>query len=211
MRYTTSDYLTDSVWFYEPLSHAARKAGSGIYRLYVKISRIDYDYYIARILENLPTGLLIIFLGALGCFAMLKYTEGKYGNRISSIVTPSMSPAIPSGSLIFSRPESNYKKGDIISYIELTDQGVGTGKILTHRVVAKDMSGRVITKGDANSDPDPVLVTEKQILGKVYGVIPFVGYVEFLLGTLPGFLVLVAAPALMVVKQEIEALKKEVD
>jgi signal peptidase len=209
MKYTTSDYLIDSFWFFEPLSNLARGIKNKLVQIYKKLSDTDLEYVTVRIIENLPLGALITFLGFLLCFTILKYNEGKYGNRISSIVTNSMAPTIPPGSLIFSKPKISYDVGDIISYSEMTPEGISTGKILTHRVLARSSEGMLITKGDANDNPDPAEVRQTQVLGRVIRVIPVLGYLEFLLTTYPGFLVLVAFPALMVVRGEVKTLKKE--
>ena len=210
MKYTTSDYLIDSFWFFEPLANLAKGIKDKATKVYKKIIDVDVDYLTIRIIENLPLGALITFLGFLLCFTLLKYNEGKYGNSISSIVTSSMAPTIPPGSLIFSKPKSTYEVGDIISYSEMTPEGVATGKILTHRVLARSSQGRLITKGDANGNPDPTQIADRQVLGRVIRIIPVLGYVEFLLTTVPGFLVLVAFPAFMVVRGELKTLKREV-
>ena len=93
-----------------------------------------------------------------------------------SIVSGSMEPDYPVGSLVFVKetsPES-IKRGDVITY-EKADTAV------THRVVANNSSKRqLITKGDANKINDPYPISYEQIKGIVIECIPKAGaYIEY--------------------------------
>ncbi len=175
--------------------------------VYNRLVDVDYYYYTVKVLQNLPEALLIVFLGFLLVFNLLKYTEELNGNKIYTILTGSMKPAITPGSLIFLSPQSQYQKGDIISYTEKTSYGVGTGKVLTHRIIGKTEEGNFITKGDANSDTDPQEVSKSQIQGKVIRVIPNLGYIESFVRTLPGFLLVVAGPTMFLIIRRIKDIK----
>ena len=111
------------------------------------------------------------------------------------------------GSLVYSTPSSFYKVGDVISYIEKTSYGIDTGKILTHRIIEKTDQGNFIAKGDSNADADPLEINKSQVQGEVKFVLPVLGYVEIIIKTIPGFLVFVFAPFMIVVANQIKFLK----
>ena len=86
------------------------------------------------------------------------------------ITTSSMEPAIPKGSIVYTLSKSSYKKGDVITF-----QQKGN---VSHRIVGEEVLGGATyysTKGDANNISDSVLITDKNIYGKVFAVIPYVG------------------------------------
>lgn len=82
-----------------------------------------------------------------------------------------MNPSIPMGSVIYTKKESTYKKGDIIAFPL-------KGKTISHRVDDVIKVGSQIyysTKGDANTISDFDLVERRSILGKTVFFLPFVG------------------------------------
>lgn len=101
------------------------------------------------------------------------------------VISGSMSPTIPVGSLTFAMPTpaEQVRVGDVV----MVDRPDGQG-LVTHRVVrtepADGMSGgmSLVLKGDANStdDPVPYLVTE---VGKVVTHVPYLGNVASFLQT----------------------------
>lgn len=77
------------------------------------------------------------------------------GVRPAIVISGSMSPTIPTGSMTFAReiPASDVRVGDIVT----VDRVIGSG-LVTHRVVEIDDADGGITltlQGDANSDVDP--------------------------------------------------------
>ncbi len=104
---------------------------------------------------------LIILGGAL-------YAMGVIFWRPYAIVTGSMEPAINRGDLIILKKTNNIQIGDIISYKR-------RHTVITHRVYSIN-NGKIITKGDANSAPDPYTITHSNIIGKVWIRIPHAGW-----------------------------------
>ena len=106
------------------------------------------------------------------------------------VVTGSMEPAVPVGSLVFVKeadPKS-LEEGDIISY----SRG-GSGAVITHRVVKNDTeNGEIITKGDSNEAEDLEPVKYDFVLGKVEHQIPGLGAPARAAGTLPGKIAMAA-------------------
>lgn len=95
-------------------------------------------------------------------------TAGILGYNYKTVLTGSMEPVIPVGSIVITKEQSSYEMEDIISFQE-------EGSVITHRIISIDRE-RYITKGDANNVADTEEVQQKQILGKVILTIPLLGY-----------------------------------
>lgn len=101
------------------------------------------------------------------------------GYRTFTVISGSMSPEYPVGSLIYVKPVNYYdlKKGDVISYVANDDKTVVTHRIVDIQVDEKDASvWRFVTQGDANNTPDAKAVHYKNVLGTPIITIPFIGY-----------------------------------
>ncbi len=97
-----------------------------------------------------------------------------------TVLTSSMIPHYPPGTLIVDRPvdPKDLRIGDVATYqIESGKPGV-----ITHRVTAIHSSSNGTRtfqfKGDNNSQPDAADVIEKQIQGSVWYSLPWIGYVN---------------------------------
>ena len=114
-----------------------------------------FGYYI------LIAGILIIAI-LLG--ASMFPIPGNFDVKI--VLSGSMEPAIPTGSLVVIKPSDTYHVGDVITFGGSLKNNVPT----THRIVkVRAESGEkvFITKGDANAHEDSKEVREKDIVGKV--------------------------------------------
>lgn len=93
-----------------------------------------------------------------------------FGYDIYVVLTPSMSPEIPMGSIVYveqAAPEQ-IQPGEVITYASLTDT-------VTHRVVEnRSVEGKFITKGDANREEDPA-VLYSALVGRVTFSLPIYG------------------------------------
>lgn len=89
-----------------------------------------------------------------------------------TIVSGSMAPAIPIGSLVYVREAEpdTVEIGDVIAYYG----GREGNAVVVHRVIGKD-DRTFSTKGDANATGDLRPVGYEQLLGIVSGSIPKVG------------------------------------
>ncbi|KAF7358128.1 Signal peptidase complex catalytic subunit SEC11 [Mycena venus] len=109
------------------------------------------------------------------------------------VLSGSMEPGIRRGDLIFlsNYAPQKYENGDIIIY-QVADEAIP----IVHRVVqthsGPESSSRFfLTKGDNNDVDDIPLykglerLESKHIVGKVRGIIPFVGYVSILVNESP--------------------------
>ena len=119
-------------------------------------------------------GTILIILVILLCSLLV--LPGIFGYRTYHVLSGSMEPKMPVGSLIYvqeGEPE-DVKEEDIIAfYSSLEDSG-----IITHRVVENNIvSGTFQTKGDANEKADPMPVSYDNYIGKVIFTIPWLGKV----------------------------------
>ncbi len=101
------------------------------------------------------------------------------GATAYTVLTSSMEPGLPAGSLAVVRPvdPAEVRTGDVITY-QLKS---GEPAVVTHRVVGvgETLEGelRVTTRGDANgTDDDPVLAA--QIRGRLWYQMPWLGYIN---------------------------------
>lgn len=111
------------------------------------------------------------------------------------VVSGSMEPAIPVGSLVFAKAvePATLQKGDVIVFYSTEAAspsgggGVNGAVPITHRVVENNTeTGEVITKGDANESADMSPAAYVNIVGKVFTHVPGLGYLAAPLATLKG-------------------------
>jgi signal peptidase I len=99
-----------------------------------------------------------------------------------TVLTGSMSPSLPAGTLVVMRPAEQVAVGDVITY-QLRS---GDPTVVTHRVVSTSVdtaTGETLlhTQGDANASPDPDPVHLVQVRGKLWYSVPHLGRVTLLL------------------------------
>ena len=104
------------------------------------------------------------------------------GYRPVAVISGSMEPAISVGDLVLYQP--NDLDGIAQGAIVVFDDPVNEGGTIIHRVVDIDPdTGSLQTQGDANGDPDSVLVTEDDIRGVGRILIPYAGLPAALIQT----------------------------
>ena len=116
-------------------------------------------------------------------------------NHSYTVMSGSMSPALRPGDLVLIKEiePSTINIGDVVT----VKFGEST---YTHRVVERLEGGRFRLKGDANEEPDPGLIEESQIIGKVVLVFPF-GH----LYTPYGFAFSLLVPAALIIGKQMHA------
>ena len=116
----------------------------------------------------------------------------------------SMKPAINMGDVVIAGPAgagSGIKPGVIVTY--------ESGKnLITHRVLSND-GIILITKGDANEDPDPDPVQFSQVKSSYLFKIPYIGYVSSLVRTRLGWWLVIILPAVALIGFLIKDIIKE--
>lgn len=96
------------------------------------------------------------------------------GLRCYSVLSGSMEPAYPTGSLLITRP---IRAGAVEPGTVLTFRSGEA--VVTHRVTAVERQGAALsfrTKGDANDTEDGAPVGAEQVLGTPVVCLPYVGY-----------------------------------
>lgn len=93
-----------------------------------------------------------------------------------TVLTGSMTPKIPVGSVVVDRPvdPGTLKVGDIATYQKVA----GKAEYVTHRIIKIDTSKSPVLftfKGDANRGPDALPVPATAIRGKVWFHLPYLG------------------------------------
>jgi signal peptidase len=141
---------------------------------------------------------LVALVVAVVLVGLASYLAPAVGGRALAIRSGSMVPAIGVGSLVIAVPvdPAAVRIGDVVTI------GLPSGVILTHRVeeiVQQDDRRMFRLRGDANPSPDPALVTQDQLRGRVDVVIPLLGYLAAMLSSPVGVVALLLIAATLVV------------
>ena len=149
-----------------------------------------------RFLDNLGT---VIMLAAL--LACLGLTVPRFaGIQSYVVVSGSMEPAIPVGSLVYAKPvePATLQTGDVIVFYNTNaasasgEAGQSSAIPVTHRVVENHTDeGKIITKGDANESTDIFPADYINVVGKVFAHVPKLGYLASPLASLQGKIAMV--------------------
>ena len=123
------------------------------------------------------TGIIMVLLAAVAAALLV---PNLMGAKNMAVVSGSMEPGIPVGSVVSSKPvdADELQIGDVITY---RLQGE---TMVTHRITEIDAANnQVITQGDANDVPDAEPVSYDNIVGKMWFHLPFLGYISIYLKT----------------------------
>ena len=125
-----------------------------------------------------------------------------------TIVSPSMVPNINVLDVIITTrvsDPSKIKVGDVITF-NSTDYR-SSGVTVTHRVkkIEKTSDGKYLftTKGDANNTEDATRQPFSSIYGKVLLRLPKLGYIQYILSTVLGWLLLIIVPTVLIIGADI--------
>src|SRR5437868_2450342 len=106
---------------------------------------------VRKLTALLQTALTVVAVAG----AALLFVPRLLGWQVDTVLSGSMTPAYPVGSVLFVKPLSPaaVDVGDIITF----RTGAGDGTPVSHRVVSVERSSNglaFVTKGDANEEPD---------------------------------------------------------
>lgn len=133
---------------------------------------------ISALSTGVSAGLLLLILG-LG--ALVIAVPALVGGVPLTVLTGSMRPQLPPGTLVVVRPVpiEDIAVGDVITFqIESGQPAVATHRVIARGVDSASGEVRFTTQGDANNTPDPHRVQEAQIRGKVWYAVPYLGWVN---------------------------------
>lgn len=169
-----------------------------------------------RVLKALEWAVALI-VSALVLLAAFLMVAPRFGLSAHPVLSGSMEPALKVGGMIICRdiPVGEVKVGDIIGF------NTPNGQKITHRVIdiVEEEGGKrwFRTKGDANEDPDPDLVSiSTERVDKVVYHLPYLGFFSSFMQKKLAFLVFICAPALILLVlfsrdlvKAVEELKRE--
>ena len=148
-----------------------------------------------------PLGRVVSFIGSFIMWLVIIICLAMFIPRIAGIdsyvvISGSMEPAIPVGSLVYSKEvdPATLIPGEVIVFYSSSGTGGSsqTGNSrntipVTHRVIEnRQQEGEIVTKGDANAHEDLFPVTYNNVLGRVVFHIRSLGYVASLLSGTAG-------------------------
>jgi signal peptidase len=121
-----------------------------------------------------------------------------------------MEPTIQTGALVIVKPTDKYEIQDIVTY--KTPNSTKKNDFTTHRIIEvnEKEGGRIfVTKGDANEETDTNQIKEGDIIGKEFLSIALLGYLLGYIKTLPGLLIVIIIPAVIIIYEEVNKIKRE--
>jgi signal peptidase I len=152
----------------------------------------------------------IALFAVLVAFSLFTHLAPLTGRQLFVISGGSMEPSVPLGSMVVVTPADamTIAVGDVVTI--RADNGV----VITHRVmrVVDQADGRFFEmKGDANPNPDAVLVPARAIVGAANQYVPFGGYAREYLSSAVGLVAaVVVLMALFLIHVLLEALERSV-
>jgi signal peptidase len=161
-----------------------------------------------RVWRRVATGVsTVLLIGAIG-LAALMILPSLLGYERYVIVSGSMEPTIPVGSIVYDEvvPVDDLEVGDIITFVPPAEFDISDP--VTHRIHSitvggedSDVPGQRVfrTKGDNNDNVDPWhMVLDRPEQARVAHHIPYVGYVYMALSKPWVQLLLIGLPALAI-------------
>ena len=118
-------------------------------------------------------GLALLLLVILICLPLT--VPRMFGYELYAIVSGSMEPAIPVGSVVYAKEISpgEIAAGDVIVFYG----GHDSTTVITHRTVENHLEEQeLLTKGDANEGNDMLPIAYHNVIGKVALSIPLLGF-----------------------------------
>ena len=144
---------------------------------------------------NLITTLILVIVVVT---AILMAGGQVLGMRPFAVLSGSMEPDYPVGSLIYVKPAEfeEIEVGDVITFVINEDLDV-----CTHRVhaIADEENLLFQTKGDANDTPDGALVHYNNVVGVAQYCIPYLGYVSSWVTEPPGLIIVILGAVVLLI------------
>ncbi|MBE5868580.1 MAG: signal peptidase I [Lachnospiraceae bacterium] len=134
------------------------------------------------------------------------------GFKVFTVLSGSMEPDYPVGSLIYVREvdPDDLESKDVITFM-LDENIVATHRII--EVIPDEADSTVVyfrTKGDANNAADGKLVHSKNVIGTPVFTIPWLGYVANFIQNPPGTYIAIAVCAILILLMFVpDLLRKE--
>ena len=164
------------------------------------------------IFGNIVFVILLLMMATLSFFLIQSRVTGGVpqvaGYQMYIVLSGSMAPEFDTGSLALVRevePEQ-VAGGDIITY----RSQAGSDSLTTHRVIQVQRNDAIsfITRGDANNFNDPNPVLAENVVGRVTGSVPYIGYLLNYVQTREGLILLIFVPGVLIIVYEMSKIVK---
>lgn len=185
------------------------KKKENIFRFTINV--LSYALFIWLLLIG---GTLLLYVADI----RIRAAKGDYSAPVFNayvVLSGSMLPEIEIKDIVVTKkvPADELEVGDIITFIT-PDSRYG-GISITHRILDKYYdeslgSYTYRTKGDNNNVADSALVPNTNILGKVILKIPKLGYLQDLLSSKGGLIIVVLIPCLVILSYDIMKVLKKI-
>ncbi len=160
-----------------------------------------------RILGGLATAaVVVIVITAVGLVVVPRLANW----TVLVVLSGSMEPRMPTGGLAFVEPvdEAAIRVGDVVTFPVPGHPGA----LVSHRVTSvEQVAGKpvLITKGDANDEPDTWRTPASSVKGEVAVTVPYLGHAAQFLRTPAGYLLVLVVPAIVIILGELGAIGRE--
>lgn len=157
-----------------------------------------------KILKVLYTVIFILFI-LIAFFITLTSLKIIEGYNFYAVMSGSMEPSIPAGSIVGVKEKETYVKGDVITV--MVDNN--PNNTYTHRIVEVE-EDTYITKGDANESNDADPAFKDSVVGSAFAYVPLVGYIVNFAKQPTGFILMVVVPAILIIALELNTVKESI-
>lgn len=168
------------------------------------VSVLSYALFIFLLLVGIT---LVLYLADI----KIRAAKGDYSAPVFNayvVLSGSMIPAIDIKDVVVTKKvaEDKLEVNDIITFISPDERHGGIS--ITHRIIDKYYDESIgsytyRTKGDANNVADSVLVPNNNVLGKVILKIPKLGFIQEILSSKGGMIILILIPCLAILSYDI--------
>ena len=175
------------------------------------ISVLSYALFIFLLLIG---GTLLLYVADI----KIRASKGDFSAPVFNayvVMSGSMLPHIEIKDIVVTKkiPAEKLEVGDIITFIAPDSRHGGIS--ITHRILEKYYDESIgsytyRTKGDANNVADSALVPNDNILGKVILKVPKLGYLQDLLSSKGGLIIVVLIPCLVILSYDIMKILKKI-
>lgn len=162
-------------------------------------------------LKKIPLTIIYTLLFILIPFLVLTFLTSNtnliFNTRSFVVMSGSMQPLLPVGSMVYSMPQSAYKVGDIITFKDSNNNNI------THRVTKINKEKNkiaYITRGDANNTIDSQPVAPNQVTGRVFFFFPYIGLLVNQLKNPTYFFAFIITPSIIFIILELFNIKNEI-
>jgi signal peptidase len=156
-----------------------------------------------KVAKSLGLAVVILLIAASAFTLLCSF----FGWHVDVVFSGSMKPALQVGSMVLTRPveAQDISVGDIITFYSPLNE-----ELTSHRVVGVENSPSLgfRTKGDANEEPDDLIVPAENVVGIICFQVPYLGYASHFIKTRLGLLLTLCLPGLVIVIMEARNIRR---